>query len=120
MLRPAGGPPPLLPRRARADRAPCRVASRGRDYSTISPGLIIEEGKLAVEGGKFAYEFDPWATGERFPFFDTVDCLSGRPALCDTVVFNLFFEGKRANGEKVFGVKVVAMRGDAVINANVK
>ena len=85
-------------------------------YTTISPGLIIEEGTSPVVSGTFCYEFDPWETGKRISFFDTVDILTGRPILCDTVVFNLFLDGRRADGTRVFGHRVVAMRGDKVIN----
>jgi hypothetical protein len=85
-------------------------------YSTVSPGLILEEGSRPVEKGVFRYVFDPWEAGKKFPFYDTVNHLTGRPELCDTVIFNLFFVGKRKNGKDVFGVKVLAMRGNLVIN----
>jgi hypothetical protein len=84
-------------------------------YTAISPGLIVEEGHGPVAKGTFCYEFDPWETGKRIPFFDTVDHLTGRPVLSDTVVFNLFFDGSRADGSHVYGFRVVAMRGDQVV-----
>ncbi len=89
-------------------------------FSTLTPGFILEEGSLPAAFGGFTYLFDPWETGKRLPFFDTVDRLTGRPALSDTVIINLFFEGTRENGEKVFGTKVLVMRGDLVINADAK
>jgi hypothetical protein len=96
------------------------VTSGTLHYSTITPGCILEEGSVPSEFGGYCYIFDPWETGKRLPFFDTVDHLTGKPMLSDTVVFNLFFEGKKENGEKVFGTKVVVMRGNLVINAKVK
>jgi len=99
---------------------PDDVAEGVVHYTIISPGVIVEEGSIPAEEGRFRYVFDPWTLGERLPFYDTMNHLTGRPVLADTLVFNLFFEGKRENGKKVWGVKVFAMRGDKVINANVK
>jgi hypothetical protein len=96
------------------------VADGTLHYSTITPGFILEEGSLAVAFGGYTYLFDPWQTGKRLPFYDTVDHLTGRPALSDTVIINLFFEGTRKNGEKVYGSKVLVLRGDLVINAHVE
>jgi len=84
-------------------------------YTAITPGLILEEGHRPATEGRFCYEFDPWKTGRRVPFFDTVDHLTGRPVLCDTVVFSLFFEGRRKDGSRAYGFRVVAMRGDRVL-----
>ena len=95
---------------------PAEVAQGVLHYTAITPGLIIEEGTRPVVDGRFRYEFDPWETGKRLPFFDIEDKLTGRPILCDTVVFNLYLDGKRKDGSKVFGYRVVAMRGDKVIN----
>jgi|GEM_PF-442842 len=99
---------------------PDDVAEGVVHYTIISPGVIVEEASVPMEDGSFRFVFDPWTLGERLPFYDTMDHLTGRPILADTLVFNLFFEGKRRNGKEVWGTKVFVMRGDKVINANVK
>ncbi|MHC5081387.1 MAG: hypothetical protein ACYTHN_20475, partial [Planctomycetota bacterium] len=99
---------------------PEAVADGTLHYSTITPGFILEEGSIPAAFGGFTYLFDPWETGKRLPFFDTVDHLTGRPCLSDTVIINLFFEGTKENGEKIYGTKVLVMRGNMVINAYVE
>ena len=82
--------------------------------------MILEEGTGLVAAGAFCYEFDPWETGRRIPFYDTVNHLTGRPTLSDTVIFNLFLVGRKMDGTRVYGHRVVAMRGDTVINVTPK
>jgi len=85
-------------------------------YTVISPGVILDEGTLPVMDGVFCYEFDPWETGRRVPFYDTSDYLTGEPTLSDTVVITLFLEGRRRDGTNVYAHRTVAMRGSTVIN----
>jgi len=99
-----------------AGTLPADLADGTLYWTVISPGVILEEGSRPVSGGTFECAFDPWATGRRIPFYDTMDCLTGLPLLCDTVLVSLFVSGKRKDGTPAFGAKLVPIRGDLVLN----
>ncbi len=85
-------------------------------YTTVSPGLIMDFGSRKLVSGRFVYKFFPKEMSYCYSFYDYMNYMSGKPELCDTVVITMFLEGKNGKGEKVFGTRMVVLRGETVMN----
>jgi hypothetical protein len=99
-----------------AGEVPEEVVEGTIHYTAISPGLILDYGSRPVIRGQFVYKFFPKELAWCYPFYDTVNYFTGKPQLTDTVVINLFLEGRTREGKKVYGMRQVTLRGQQVIN----
>lgn len=88
-------------------------------YSIMMPGQVLDEGERRVEGGKFDFNFRPDQFAIQYPLIDTVDHATGKKLLADTIVFVFFIEGTR-NGEKVYDVVRLILRGRKIFNSRAK
>ena len=85
-------------------------------YTLITPGAVIEQGDLAVQGGKFQYVFDPAAVHQKVPLYDVTSITTGKPQI-GRVIHLTFFAEERAGGAAFFDVSRVILRGTTFIAA---
>jgi Zn-dependent metalloprotease len=85
-------------------------------YTLITPGAVIEQGDLTVQGGKFQYVFDPVAVHQKVPLYDITSITTGKPQI-GRVIHLTFFAEERAGGSTFFDVSRVILRGTTVIAA---
>jgi Zn-dependent metalloprotease len=85
-------------------------------YTLITPGAVIEQGDLPVQGGKFQYAFDPAAVHQKVPLYDITSITTGKPQI-GRVIHLTFFSEERAGGSTFFDVSRVILRGTTVIAA---
>ena len=85
-------------------------------YTLITPGAVIEQGDLAVQGGKFQYVFDPVAVHQKVPLYDITSITTGKPQI-GRVIHLTFFAEERAGGTAFFDVSRVILRGTTAIAA---
>ena len=85
-------------------------------YTLITPGAVIEQGDLAVQGGKFQYVFDPAAVHQKVPLYDITSITTGKPQI-GRVIHLTFFAEERAGGTAFFDVSRVILRGTTAIAA---
>ena len=85
-------------------------------YTLITPGAVIEQGDLAVQGGRFQYVFDPAAVHQKVPLYDITSITTGKPQI-GRVIHLTFFAEERAGGSAFFDVTRVILRGTTAIAA---
>ena len=85
-------------------------------YTLITPGAVIEQGDLAVQGGRFQYVFDPVAVHQKVPLYDITSITTGKPQI-GRVIHLTFFAEERAGGTAFFDVSRVILRGTTAIAA---
>jgi Zn-dependent metalloprotease len=86
-------------------------------YTLITPGAVIEQGDLAVVGGKFSYVFDPAAVHAKVPLYDVTSITTGKPQIGRVIHLTLCAEEKSAAGTPFFDVARVILRGTTVLAA---
>ena len=85
------------------------------NYAAVIPGAVIAQGKLAVNGGKFQYFFDPAAINRETPTYDTVYLPSGRPEIRDVVHLTFSSKETAPDGKSYHSFSRVILRGNQVI-----
>ena len=85
-------------------------------YTLITPGAVIEQGDLPVQGGKFQYVFDPAAVHAKVPLYDITSITTGKPQI-GRVIHLTFFAEESAGGASFFDVTRVILRGTTAIAA---
>jgi len=85
-------------------------------YTLITPGAVIEQGDLAVNGGKFQYAFNPVAVHAKVPLYDVTSITTGKPQI-GRVIHLTFFSEEKAAGGTFFDVTRVILRGTTAIAA---
>jgi Zn-dependent metalloprotease len=85
-------------------------------YTLITPGAVIEQGDLAVNGGKFQYAFNPVAVHAKVPLYDIASITTGKPQI-GRVIHLTFFSEEKAAGGTFFDVTRVILRGTTAIAA---
>ena len=87
-------------------------------YALITPGAVIEQGRLAVRDGRFQYVFDPAAVHAKVPLYDIVNRATGRPQI-GRVIHLTFFSEERAGGTTYFDVARVILRGTSLLSPRI-
>jgi len=63
-------------------------------YAAVTPGAVVDEGKLDVHGGRFSYRLDPEAIHGRIPIYDIENLRTGRKEI-GRVIHLTFFSQER-------------------------
>lgn len=86
-------------------------------YALLTPGAVIEQGDLAVRGGRFQYSFDPKAVNAKVPIYDIVSITTGRPQLGRVIHLTFFSQEKGPGGSSFFDFARVIVRGTTTLAA---
>jgi hypothetical protein len=117
------GAPPLaldgIPRLARLPR-PIPLSFKGDvpngwtnvegRFTASMSGYILEEGDLALDGGRWRYTFDPWQLHDDVPNLD-VSTLNNLPELVDTFTFSFMLFGRDGSGREQHRASSVVLQG---------
>ena len=82
-------------------------------YAAVTPGAVVDQGRLEVQGGRFQYRFDPEAIHQRIPIYDVQNLRTGRKETGR--VIHLTFFTQEQNGAHAFAR--VILRGTTAIYA---
>ncbi|MFH1062000.1 MAG: hypothetical protein V1747_03840 [Candidatus Omnitrophota bacterium] len=82
-------------------------------YTIIMPGMIMDEGILAVQDNSFTYNFSARDFSVQFPQYDIVKYdYPIRQVMADTVIFTFFLTGENEQNQPVCSVQRFILRGD--------
>ena len=82
-------------------------------YTIIMPGMIMDEGVLAVNENSFTYNFSARDFAVQFPQYDIVNYNDPcRQMMADTVIFTFFLTGEDKQGQPAHSVQRFILRGD--------
>ncbi|MBU1044486.1 MAG: hypothetical protein KJ915_08850 [Candidatus Omnitrophica bacterium] len=83
------------------------------NYTIIMPGMIMDEGTLAVKDNSFTYNFSARDFAVQFPQYDIVDYADPqKQVMADTVIFTFFLTGQDVQGLTAHSVQRFILRGD--------
>ena len=84
-------------------------------YAAVIPGAVVDQGSLAVNGGKFEYRFDPVAISQATPTYDITNVKTGRPEIFDVVHLTFFSKEQAPGGGSYHSYTRVIIRGTRVL-----
>jgi hypothetical protein len=90
-------------------------SSQTISYAAITPGAVLDQGKIAVNDGKFTYTFDPQAIAARIPLYDTVNLSTGKPEIKNVVQLTFFSTETGQGGTTYHSADRVILRGTMVL-----
>lgn len=84
-------------------------------YAAVTPGCVVEQGVLPVDGGRFAYRFDPTSINQRVPIYDIANRRSGRKEIGRVIHLTFFATQKSPDGTTYHAYARVIFRGTTAI-----
>jgi len=84
-------------------------------FAAVIPGAVIDQGDLAVNGGKFEYCFDPAAINKRTPTYDIINLMNGRPEIGKIVHLTFFSREISPEGLAYHSFARLIIRGNKVL-----
>ena len=78
------------------------------------PGVVLEDGSLAVEDNGLTYDYDPVGLAAGVPILDVER--NGQPVAADVVTVSLFGEGRDSAGQPRYAARVVTLHGAEFLN----
>ncbi len=84
-------------------------------FAAVTPGCVVDQGELPVEGGRFVYRFDPAAIRERVPIYDIENLRNGKKELGRIIHLTFFAQQKAADGTPYHAFARVIFRGNTAI-----
>jgi len=87
------------------------------DYTIGMPGVILDQGQAAVNGGTFSFTYDPATLNQDFPNLDLLGRDKFGPGLSDTIFIGLLLQGDDGS-EKVYRAATVTLQGEQVFVLN--
>ena len=94
--------------------APTGMRLTGGHMTALMPGVVLEDGSLAVEADGLTYDYDPVNLAAGVPMLD-VDFF-GTPVAADVVTVSLFGEGRDSAGQPSYAARVVTLHGAEFLN----
>ena len=88
---------------------PTGMRLTGGHMTALIPGVVLEDGTLAVEDNGLTYDYDPVGLATEVPMLDVE--LEGRPVAADVVTVSLFGEGRDSAGQPHYAARVVTLHG---------
>ena len=82
--------------------------------TALIPGVVLEDGSLAVEGNGLTYDYDPVNLAAGVPILDVERF--GQPVAADVVTVSLFGEGTDSEGQSSYAARVVTLHGPEFLN----
>ncbi|MDP2858495.1 MAG: hypothetical protein Q8P50_11030 [Bacillota bacterium] len=83
-------------------------------YASVIPGAVLEQGRVPVKDGKFAFKFDPKRIADKIKTYDIVNLVNGRPEIGRVVHLTFFAEEQGPSGSYHSFVRVI-LRGTTAL-----
>ena len=94
--------------------APAGLTLTGGHMTALMPGVVLEDGSLAVEDNGLTYDYDPVGLAAGVPILDVERF--GNPVAADVVTVSLFGEGTDSAGQPHYAARVVTLHGAEFLN----
>ena len=94
--------------------APTGMRLTDGHMTALMPGVVLEDGSLAVEANGLTYDYDPVGLAGGVPILDVER--NGRPVAADVVTVSLFGEGRDSAGQPSYAARVVTLHGAEFLN----
>ena len=82
--------------------------------TALMPGVVLEDGSLAVEANGLTYDYDPVGLAAGVPILDVER--NGVPVAADVVTVSLFGQGTDSEGQPSYAARVVTLHGAEFLN----
>ena len=93
---------------------PTGVRLTGGHMTALMPGVVLEDGSLAVEANGLTYDYDPVGLAAEVPILDVERF--GEPIAADVVTVSLFGEGRGSAGQPSYAARVLTLHGAEFLN----
>ena len=93
---------------------PTGMRLTGGHMTALIPGVVLEDGSLAVEANGLTYDYDPAGLAVGVPILDVERF--GEPVAADVVTVSLFGEGRDSAGQPSYAARVVTLHGAEFLN----
>ena len=93
---------------------PTGMRLTGGHMTALIPGVVLEDGALAVEDNGLTYDYDPVGLAAEVPILDVER--DGVPVAADVVTVSLFGEGTDSAGQPSYAARVVTLHGAEFLN----
>ena len=93
---------------------PTGMRLTGGHMTTLIPGVVLEDGALAVEANGLTYDYDPVGLAAGVSILDVER--NGQPVAADVVTVSLFGEGRDSAGQPSYAARVVTLHGAEFLN----
>ncbi len=94
--------------------APTGMTLTSGHMTALIPGVVLEDGALAVEANGLTYDYDPVGLAAGVPILDVERF--GVPVAADVVTVSLFGEGTDSEGQPSYAARVVTLHGPEFLN----
>ena len=94
--------------------APTGMRLTGGHMTALMPGVVLEDGSLAVEANGLTYDYDPVGLAAGVPILDVER--AGVPVAADVVTVSLFGQGTDSAGQPHYAARVVTLHGAEFLN----
>ena len=94
--------------------SPAGVRLTGGHMTALMPGVVLEDGSLAVEANGLTYDYDPVGLAVGVPILDVGSY--GDHVAADVVTVSLFGEGTDSTGQPSYAARVVTLHGPELLN----
>jgi hypothetical protein len=84
-------------------------------FTALTPGAVVDQGRIPVKDGSFRYLFDPEAIHRRIPIYDTENRRTGRKEIGRIIHLTFFSEERTATGTPYHAFARVIFRGSTAI-----
>ena len=81
----------------------------GGHMTALIPGVVLEDGALAVRNNGLTYDYDPVGLAAGVPILDVER--NGQPVAADVVTVSLFGQGTDSDGQPSYAARVVTLHG---------
>ena len=86
----------------------------GGHMTALIPGVVLEDGSLAVEANGLTYDYDPVGLAAGVPILDVEHF--GDPVAADVVTVSLFGEGRDSAGQPSYAARMLTLHGAEFLN----
>ena len=93
---------------------PTGIRLTGGHMTALMPGVVLEDGALAVAANGLTYEYDPVGLAAGVPILDVERF--GDPVAADVVTVSLFGEGRDSAGQPSYAARIVTLHGAEFLN----
>ena len=94
--------------------APAGLTLTEGHMTALMPGVVLEDGPLAVRANGLRYEYDPVALAAGVPILDVER--HGRPVAADVITVSLFGQGTDSAGQPSYAARVLTLHGPEFLN----
>ena len=93
---------------------PTGIRLTGGHMTALIPGVVLEDGSLAVEANGLTYDYDPVGLAAGVSILDVER--NGQPVAADVVTVSLFGEGRDSAGQPSYAARILTLHGPEFLN----